>query len=159
MNTTTRQIIVRIGRYAVIQFPRPGWRAQATAAPGSDLRLGRDGDKRGDRLVRGLGRTELVGTEQVGHDPQHPFHERAGVHDVSGRMSQRAGAVATNASMRRLVFTDFHPANVDSSPTPTFTVPSPTGNTHPYPGRWLPSRSRRSRWLSIQGSSWYGLSK
>src|SRR5437016_14290844 len=54
-------------------------------------------------------------------------------HDVSGRMSQRAGAVATNASMRRLVFTDFHPANVESSPTPTFTVPSPTGNTHPYP--------------------------
>ena len=29
-----------------------------------------------------------------------------------------ASAVATNASMRRLVFTDFQPENVDSSPTP-----------------------------------------
>ena len=55
------------------------------------------------------------------------------------------------------MFTDFQPRNVDSSPTPTFTVPSPTGKTHPYPGRWLPLRSRRSRCLSIQGSSWYGL--
>src|SRR5262249_24835789 len=82
-----------------------------------------------------------------------------GPHDVSGPMPQRGGAVAVKASMRSLVFTDFQPAKVDSSPTPTFTVPSPTGKTHPYPGRWLPSRSRRSRWLSIHGSSWYGLRK
>ena len=52
-------------------------------------------------------------------------------HDVSGEMSQRAGAVATNASIKELVLISFHPANVDSSPTPTFTVPSPTGNTQP----------------------------
>src|SRR5919197_5067733 len=76
---------------------------------------------------------------------------------VAGLMPHRGGAVATKASMRWLVFTDFQPANVDSNPTPTFTVPSPTGNTQPYPGRWSPSRSRRSRWLSIQGSSWQGL--
>ena len=82
-----------------------------------------------------------------------------GPHDVSGQMPQRAGAVATKASMSLLVLIDFHPVKVSRSPTPTFTVPSPTGNTQPYPGRWLPSRSRRSRWLSIQGSSWYGLVK
>ena len=52
-------------------------------------------------------------------------------HDVSGEMSQRAGAVATNASISELVLIYFHPANVDSRPTPTFTVPSPTGNTQP----------------------------
>src|SRR2546430_9795305 len=87
MNNTTRQIIMRIGRYAVIQFPRPGWRAQASAAPGNYLRLGRYGDERGERLVRRLGRTELVGTEQVGHDPQHPFHERAGAHADPGELA------------------------------------------------------------------------
>src|SRR6266511_1148717 len=73
---------------------------------------------------------------------------------VSGEMPQRDGAVATNASISLLVFTDFQPWKVERRPTPTLTVPSPTGNTQPYPGRWLPSRSRRSRWLSIQGSSW-----
>ena len=78
-------------------------------------------------------------------------------HDVSGEMPQRVGAVATNASISVEVLTSFHPENVDSRPTPTFTVPSPTGKIQPYPGRWLPSRSRRSRWLSIHGSSWYGL--
>ena len=74
-------------------------------------------------------------------------------------MPQRAGAVSTNAFISTLVLIDFHPENVDNRPTPTFTVPSPTGKIHPYPGRWLPSRSRRSRWLSIHGSSWYGLVK
>src|SRR2546430_16667886 len=58
-----------------------------------------------------------------------------GPQDVSVRMSQRAGAVATNASMRRLVSPDFLPPNVDSSPTPTFTVPTPTGDTRQYPRR------------------------
>src|SRR5438046_2613720 len=67
-----------------------------------------------------------------------------GPHEVSGRMPQRDGAVATNASMRRLVFTDFHPANVDSSPTPTFTVPSPAGGWRP-PSRLGPRPSRRGR--------------
>src|SRR5262249_28623953 len=52
-------------------------------------------------------------------------------HDVSGEMPQRFGAVATNASMSVDVLTSFHPANVESSPTPTFTVPSPTGKIHP----------------------------
>ena len=52
-------------------------------------------------------------------------------HDVSGEMPQRAGAVATNASISVLVLISFHPANVDSSPTPTFTVPSPTGKIQP----------------------------
>ena len=52
-------------------------------------------------------------------------------HDVSGEIPQRAGAVATKASISELVLIDFQPANVDSNPTPTFTVPSPTGNTQP----------------------------
>ena len=54
-----------------------------------------------------------------------------GPHDVSGEMPQRAGAVATNASISTLVLIDFQPENVDSSPTPTFTVPSPTGKIQP----------------------------
>src|SRR4051812_37964377 len=57
---------------------------------------------------------------------------------VSGDSPQRAGAVSQKASIRWVVFTSFQPANVDRSPTPTFTVPSPTGNIHPYPGKWLP---------------------
>ena len=48
-----------------------------------------------------------------------------------GEMPQRAGAVSTNASISVLVLIDFHPENVDSSPTPTFTVPSPTGKIQP----------------------------
>ncbi len=75
---------------------------------------------------------------------------------VSGRISQVGGAMATKASIRWEVLTDFQPLNVDSSPTPTLTVPSPTGKIQPYPGRASPLRSRRSRWLSIQGSSWRG---
>ena len=54
-----------------------------------------------------------------------------GPHEVSGEMPQRAGAVAENSSIRRLVFTDFQSRNVDSSPTPTLTVPSPTGKIQP----------------------------
>src|SRR6266581_3475097 len=78
---------------------------------------------------------------------------------VSREIPHRDGAVAQNASIRWVVFTFLQPVNVDSRPTPTFTVPSPTGNIHPYPGKWFPSRSRRSRWLSIHGSSWSGLVK
>ncbi|GIU90839.1 MAG: hypothetical protein KatS3mg010_1938 [Acidimicrobiia bacterium] len=51
---------------------------------------------------------------------------------------------------------DFHPEKVDRRPTPTLTVPSPTGKIHPYPGKWFPLRSQMSRWLSIHGSSWRG---
>src|SRR5437763_10533811 len=91
--------------------------------------------------------------------PVGSFPPVGGPHDVAGEIPHRAGAVSTKASISTLVLIDFHPENVDRSPTPTFTVPSPTGKIHPYPGRWLPSRSRRSRWLSIQGSSWYGLVK
>jgi hypothetical protein len=40
-----------------------------------------------------------------------------------------------------------------------FTVPSPTGKIHPYPGSGLPLRSFTSRADSIHGSSWRGLSQ
>ena len=46
-------------------------------------------------------------------------------------MPHRAGAVAMNASISCDVLMDFHPENVESSPTPTFTVPSPTGKIQP----------------------------
>ena len=42
-----------------------------------------------------------------------------------------AGAVAQNASIKRDVLTDFQSRNVESRPTPTFTVPSPTGKIQP----------------------------
>src|SRR6185503_9011394 len=58
---------------------------------------------------------------------------------VSGPIPQRAGAVSQNASIRWEVLTSFQPRKVESRPTPTLTVPSPTGNIHPYPGKWLPS--------------------
>jgi hypothetical protein len=67
--------------------------------------------------------------------------------------------VATNASISLEVLTALKPVNVSSSPAPTFTVPSPTGKIHAYPGMWFPSGSRRSRWDSIHGSSWNGLVK
>jgi hypothetical protein len=46
--------------------------------------------------------------------------------------------------------------NVDSSPTPMLTVPSPTGKIQPYPGIGLPLRSWTSRADSIHGSAWRG---
>src|SRR4029078_5072781 len=99
-----------------------------------------------------LGRT--LGTPEP---PVGSLPPVGGPHDVSGEMPHRAGAVSTNASINVLVLMSFHPVSVDSRTTPTFTVPSPTGKIQPYPGRWLPARSRRSRWLSIHGSSGYGL--
>ena len=87
------------------------------------------------------------------------FPPVGGPQDVSGEMPQRAGAVATKASINLVVFTVLNPVKVSRRPTPTLIVPSPTGKIHPYPGMKFPSRSRRSRWLSIQGSSWYGLVK
>src|SRR5258708_25316660 len=56
---------------------------------------------------------------------------------VSGDSPHRAGAVSQNTSIRRDVLTCFQPWNVVRSPTPTFTVPSPTRHIHPYPGNWL----------------------
>ena len=50
---------------------------------------------------------------------------------VSGEIPHRAGAVAQNASIRWEVLTFFQPVNVESRPTPTLTVPSPTGKIHP----------------------------
>ena len=52
-------------------------------------------------------------------------------HSESAERPQRAGAVSQNASMRCEVFTSFQPEKVESNPTPTFTVPSPTGKIHP----------------------------
>src|SRR5687768_3873374 len=75
---------------------------------------------------------------------------------VSGRISHEGGAIETKASIRWDVLIDFQALNVDNSPTPTLTVPSPTGKIQPYPGRAAPLRSRRSRWLSIHGSAWRG---
>src|SRR5882757_796543 len=63
-------------------------------------------------------------------------------HDVSGEISHDAGAVSQNASIKWLVLTSLKPEKVERRPTPTFTVPSPTGKIQPYPGRWLPCLSR-----------------
>jgi phosphatidylglycerol---prolipoprotein diacylglyceryl transferase len=46
----------------------------ATASAGDGL--GDDAGELGDDLVNGLGRSDLVGSEEVGHDPEHPLHER-----------------------------------------------------------------------------------
>jgi hypothetical protein len=50
---------------------------------------------------------------------------------ASGEMPQWAGAVAANSVIRCDVLTAFQSRNVDSRPTPTFTVPSPTGKIQP----------------------------
>ena len=46
--------------------------AAASAGDG----LGDDAGELGDDPVDGLGGTDLVGSQEVGHDPQHPLHER-----------------------------------------------------------------------------------
>src|SRR3954469_1028753 len=51
---------------------------------------------------------------------------------------QYSGAVWAHSSMRCDVLTVFQSRNVDSSPMPTFTVPSPTGKIQPYPGSDAP---------------------
>src|SRR3954447_16252234 len=86
-----------------------------------------------------LGRTE---------PPVGSLPPLGGPQDVSGEMPHLAGAVAAKASISLVVLTALKPVKVSSSPAPTLIVPSPTGKIHPYPGIWLPSRSRRSRWLS-----------
>jgi hypothetical protein len=50
---------------------------------------------------------------------------------VSSEKPHRSGAVAAHSSMRCEVLTDFQSRNVDRSPMPTFTVPSPSGKIHP----------------------------
>ena len=49
--------------------------ADDTASAGEGL--GDDAGDGGDGPVGGLGGAELVGPEEVGHDPQHPLHEGA----------------------------------------------------------------------------------
>ncbi len=67
--------------------------------------------------------------------------------------------MTTYSSSRWVVLTLLKSRNVDSSPTPMFTVPSPTGKIQPYPGSGLPLRSFTSSADSIQGSSCSGLSQ
>src|SRR3954452_413120 len=98
-------------------------------------------------------------TEGLTEKPVGSFPPVGAPQEVSREIPQRFGAVSQNASMRCEVLMSFHPENVDRRPTPTFTVPSPTGKIHAYPGSALPYRSRMSRWDSIQGSSWSGLRK
>jgi len=113
---------------------------------------------RPQRLVEGLGRhpAGLVGVgdplpvEGVGWPPRRPppparSAPPRGVPSrpwgagrrwavptaVSGRISQVGGAMATKASIKWDVCTDFQPWKVDRSPTPTLTVPSPTGKIQP----------------------------
>src|SRR6266508_3218342 len=92
-------------------------------------------------VTRKLGPTRGPTERPIGSRP--PV---GGPHDVSGERPQDAGAHATKSSMSLDVFTAFHWLNVESSPTPTFTRPSPTGKIHPYPGRTLPALSRTSSW-------------
>ena len=55
--------------------------------------LGRPAGQGGHGPVGGLGRAQLVGAEQVGHDPQHPLHQAAAAHArwSPGPSSARAG--------------------------------------------------------------------
>ena len=62
-----------------------------------------------------IGRRPLVGLP-------HPF---------DGDSSQYGGAVATYSCSRWVVLTLLKSRNVESRPTPTFTVPSPTGKIQP----------------------------
>src|SRR5579863_2920882 len=77
-----------------------------------------------------------------------------GPHEVSGESPHDRGADCTKASIRWLVFNPFHRPETVSSPTPTFTRPSPIGKIHPYPGTTAPERSFRSRCDSMYKSSW-----
>src|SRR4029078_7036159 len=70
----------------------------------------------------------------VTEPPVGSFPPVGGPVEVSGEMPQRAGAVATKASINLEVLTVLNPVKVSRSPTPTLMVPSPTGKIHPYPG-------------------------
>src|SRR5205085_7604678 len=102
-------------------------------------------------VMRNVGPTRGPTDRPIGRRP--PV---GGPHEVSGAMPHDAGAHATKSSISLEVLTAFHWLKVESSPTPTFTRPSPTGKIQPYPGRTLPALSRTSRCDSIQGSSWRG---
>jgi hypothetical protein len=78
---------------------------------------------------------------------------------ASGSIPQRSDTAAANSASRCEVLTEVNSRIVDRTPTPTFTVPSPSGNTQPYPARGTPSRSTRSSTASITGRSWCGDSK
>ena len=53
--------------------------------------------------VRGLGRTELVGSHQVGHDPQHPLHQGAAPHADPGELADHAGLPIACTNMRAIL--------------------------------------------------------
>ncbi len=50
--------------------------------------LGDEPGDASDHPVGGLGGTDLVGTEEVGHDPEHPLHEGAGPHPDAGQLGE-----------------------------------------------------------------------
>src|SRR5262245_8910425 len=83
--------------------------------------------------TRNVGPTRGVTDPPVGRRP--PVGAQVA---VSGEMPQLGGAVSQNASIRWDVLMPFQPEKVESRPTPTLTVPSPTGKIHPYPGKWSP---------------------
>ena len=55
------------------------------------MRSGTIDGELGDGPVGGLGGAELVGAEQVGHDPQHPLHERLRLHADAGELLHEGG--------------------------------------------------------------------
>src|SRR5437588_12940565 len=56
-------------------------------------------------------------------------------HAVARDSSQEPGAVSTNAAISPVVLPPAQRSEVESSPTPTFTRPAPSGKIQPYPGR------------------------
>ena len=72
-------------------WPLLGWRLVARSRTWS-LGLRRQADDRGGGLVGGFGRAELVGAQEVGHDPQHPLHQRAAVHAGPGELAHQRRA-------------------------------------------------------------------
>ena len=52
----------------------------------------READQGCGGLVGQLGRAQLVGPEQVGHDPQHPLHQRPALHPHPGELAHERRA-------------------------------------------------------------------
>ncbi|CAB4861060.1 unannotated protein [freshwater metagenome] len=67
----------------------------------------------------------------VTEPPVGSFPPVTGPSAVSAESPQYEGATSTNVSINLLVFMSFQPEKVDSSPTPTFTRPSPRGKIQP----------------------------
>ena len=63
-----------------------GSRVRAAECGGAGGRSARGG------LVGGLGGADLVGAQEVGHDPQHPLHQRAAVHAGPGQLPHQGRA-------------------------------------------------------------------